>query len=217
MPTASRAGTALTRLGSNGRDTLKGGQGPDSLDGGRGTDRVYRQAGIDTMAGKAGRHGTKADANDKVRDDTSMPPAERQATDEQLRQWLIDAAVKQWAWAFGQPVQTWDYVYGRGGEVLVGTADGANGSVAIPVPSTAPTPTPSPSPTPTTGEYGSGVSTPPSTPTSVGTDSGGSNVSTTNVQVEGVDEADLVETTENTSTASRATSWSSSAPRRPTR
>src|SRR4051794_2637873 len=189
---------ADTLAGDNGRGTLKGGPGAGSLDGGRGADRVYRQAGVDTMAGKAGRHGTMADASDRVRDDTSMPPAERQATDEQLRHWLIDAAVKQWAWAFGRPVQPWDYVYGRGGEVLVGTATGANGSVAIPTPGTGPTPTPtpSPSPTPTPGENAGGASTPPSTPTSVGTDTGGTgnNVSTTNVQVEGVDEADLVET-----------------------
>src|SRR5205085_6570486 len=50
-------------------------------------------------------------------------------------------------------------------------------------------------PIPTTGELAGGVSSSPSTPTSVGTDVGsGNNVSTTNVQVEGVDEADLVET-----------------------
>ena len=51
------------------------------------------------------------------------------------RQWLIEAAVTQWKWAFDQPAYSWNYAYGGGGEVrVVGVALGAPTMVSDPVP-----------------------------------------------------------------------------------
>jgi hypothetical protein len=146
-------------LGGPGNDDLSGGEGADRISGGRGRDRIHRQGGVDTAAG---------DRRDVFGSDRGASTLTRLLTDEALRQWLVDAAVRQYAWAFGQPAWGWAWRADAGGNVYtsaLSTNDSSGGAPA-------------------------GA---PEVLTSAG-GAVGSGFSKTNVQVEGVDEADLVET-----------------------
>jgi hypothetical protein len=198
---------ADTLSGSSGKDTLTGGPGADALIGGKGNDRVYEEAGIDTVGALPGNPPPiKPDRHDKMLPADVHTDTTRQVDDAQLKQWLIDAAVKQWKWAFGQPAYSWIYGYGWGGEVEVraGSDATSGGGVAVPPPMSPPA-----SPPPAMSGGASGVPVfyeSPGAPVPAGADSGsgssangaggstGGTTSQTNTQVAGVDEADLVET-----------------------
>ncbi|QOV87574.1 beta-propeller domain-containing protein [Humisphaera borealis] len=162
--------------GDKGADKLFGGKGVDNLDGGKGTDRVYAENGVDHVGPVGGpTPGVKA-GRDRLSVDDTHESTLRQTTDAELKQWLVDAAVKQWSWAFGKATNPWIYYWGRGGEVAIKAGvlnDVTNGGVS-------PTPAPPASPPP-----------PQASPT---TNGNVPDASSTNTQVAGVDEADLVET-----------------------
>lgn len=199
---------ADTLDGSSGKDTLAGGRGADALVGGKGSDRLYEEAGIDTVGALPGNPPpTKPDHSDKVLPEITRADTTRQTDDAQLKQWLIDAAVKQWSWAFGNAAFPWRFGYGWGGEVVVqaGTASGSGSGVPVPSPVSPPV-SPPPKISGATGvpvfytapnapapvaNAGSGAD---SSSGSGSTVAGGGTVSQTNTQVAGVDEADLVET-----------------------
>ena len=148
--------------GGPGNDVLTGGAGADTLRGGRGRDRFFRQGGVDAAA---------VEAKDVVTPD-SVGPLTRLDSDDEIRTWLTDAAVRQYKWAFDQPAGGWVYVADADGAVrtMGSTAALPPGAPGAPVPGNA------------------GDSAIVSTPTA------GSGFSQTNVQTQGVDEADLVET-----------------------
>jgi uncharacterized secreted protein with C-terminal beta-propeller domain len=148
--------------GGPGNDVLTGGVGADTLRGGRGRDRFFRQGGVDAAA---------VESKDVVTPDT-VGPLTRLDSDGEIRQWLTDAAVRQYKWAFDQPAGGWVYVADADGAVrTMGSAAAVPpGAPGAPVPGSA------------------GDSAIVSTPTA------GSGFSQTNIQTQGVDEADLVET-----------------------
>jgi hypothetical protein len=171
--------------GGAGNDRLAGGDGVDTMDGGKGADRVFRQNGIDVL-------GTAVATKRDVVDDEPAAPTSRQTDDAELRKWVVDAAVEQWAWALGKPKQDYVYYADAGGAVSV------RGAVTGGAPIATPTPTPSPTPplvsapnAPSTGRPDSGGAEGGATG-GVGATPGDS--SGTNTQEVGVDEADLVET-----------------------
>jgi uncharacterized secreted protein with C-terminal beta-propeller domain len=140
--------------GGPGNDVISGGEGADAIRGGRGRDRIFRQGGVDT---------SEHEPKDRVGPD-QVGALTRLATDNAVRRWITDAAVRQYQWAFGQPATGWVYVTDATGGVrsqaFAGTATAAPGAEA---------------PSADSGSAGNGFSQ-------------------TNVQEEGVDEADLVET-----------------------
>jgi uncharacterized secreted protein with C-terminal beta-propeller domain len=144
--------------GGPGNDVLSGGTGADTLRGGAGFDRVFRQGGVDAAV---------VEATDAVGPDV-VGPHTRLDSDDEIRQWLTDAAVRQYKWAFDQPAGGWVYLADADGTVHTGRFTGA-------LPPGAPVP-------------GSTADSALATPTE------GSGFSQTNVQTQGVDEADLVET-----------------------
>lgn len=162
--------------GDKGADRLNGGKGVDELDGGKGTDRVFAEPGVDVV-GPIGGTPTVKSGRDRLRVDDTYESTLRQTSDAELKQWLIDAAVKQWSWSFGKPTNPWIYYWGRGGEIAVKATGFVNNNGGLPTP-TAPTAPPA---------------SPPPPSASPNTDSAGG-ASGTNTQVAGVDEADLVET-----------------------
>ena len=143
-----------TLEGGPGNDVLTGGEGADAIRGGRGRDRVFRQGGVDT---------SDREPKDRVAAD-QVGALTRLGTDDAVRRWLTEAAVRQYAWAFGQPATGWVYVTDATGVVrsqaFSGAAPAAPGAEA---------------PSADGGSAGNGFSH-------------------TNVQEQGVDEADLVET-----------------------
>ena len=158
--TLEGGGGADVLEGGPGNDVLTGGDGADALRGGRGRDRVYRQGGVDT---------TEDDAVDRVAPDT-VGALKRIGTEDALRQWVTEAAVKQYAWAFGQPATGWIWITDPLGDVQTLAFAGPSGG---------------PGASPTEGA---------SPPADASSGSAGNGFSRTNVQEEGVDEADLVET-----------------------
>lgn len=105
--------------GGDDKDTLKGGEGRDAADGGAGKDTLYLAWGYDSYAD---------DPTDRHRTDTTRLVLARTDTIA-LRRQLIDSAVSQWQWAFGQKA-------GAAWAARTGTVDGArfaDGSVAAPV------------------------------------------------------------------------------------
>src|SRR5205814_1662485 len=101
------------------------------------------------------------DKRDTVTADDVSAPATRETSEADLKKWLIDAAVKQWQWAFGQPAYPWGFFYGIDGEVMVGKAGSAEPTPTPPSPTPTPTPTPVPAPTgPPIDNVGSGVPAP---------------------------------------------------------
>jgi hypothetical protein len=168
--------------GGTGADRLTGGAGADVLRGGKGADRLFRQDGVDALNAPVspGAAPPKADRKDRLLDDADAQPlATRERDDGELRKWVVDAAVRQWAWAFGQPTGTWGYGYHRGGELFVVDGvppnPGNNGGVPVAAPDPAP-------------------GAPPVTDNNDGGAEGRGDTDGTNTQEEGVDEADLVET-----------------------
>ena len=201
-----RGGAGDDRLeGGPGNDRLVGGDGADAMSGGRGADQNVQQDGVDTLVPPAGApaNAPAVDKRDTVAADNVTTPATRQEDDAQLKQWLIDAAVKQWQWAFGQPANPWGYYYGVDGEVLVGRGEPPP-TTGAPVPAPSPTPAPAPPGVPGAGGAIStpgtdGVGATPDTGTGSEADGGTGTPgrddhSDTNTQETGVDEADLVET-----------------------
>jgi hypothetical protein len=146
--------------GGPGNDVLTGGDGADAIRGGRGRDRLYRQGGVDT---------TEDDAVDRVAPDT-VGALKRIGTEEALREWVTEAAVKQYSWAFGQPANGWIWITDPLGDVQTLAFAGPGGG---------------PGASPTEGA---------APPADNASGSAGNGFSRTNVQEEGVDEADLVET-----------------------
>jgi uncharacterized secreted protein with C-terminal beta-propeller domain len=174
--------------GGPGNDRLEGGNGADYLFGGKGADRMLRQEGVDIIGLPSGSASNQPDKRDDVADDNTTDPAVRQQSDDELKQWLIEAAVKQWKWAFGQPAYPWGYFFGIDGEVHIG-----RGGDAVTSP-------PAPDPQPVPGGDLSGVPRVDSDP-GAGAGAEGQPPSTsnpdhsdTNTQEAGVDEADLAET-----------------------
>jgi len=109
-------------IGSRGTDTLEGGEGDDQLQGGRGADRIIGGAGLDRFRARV--------KNDWIFDNPETLPAtgdpsamadlENLATNEELKEWYIDAAVETWEGVFGTVYQPhyYDYPVIRDFEVL---------------------------------------------------------------------------------------------------
>lgn len=167
--------------GGTGADILVGGANADTIRGGKGADRLFHEEALDTLALAAGQR--RPDRRDNLADDDTRTAALREQDDAELKKWVIDTAVRQWAWAFGQPVSPWAYMYGRGGEVMIGapTEPGPDFGSGGPVPTVPPAPSPG---VPADGNLSEG---------SGGTE-GRTDTDGTNTQEAGVDEADLVET-----------------------
>ncbi|HEX8912790.1 MAG TPA: beta-propeller domain-containing protein, partial [Humisphaera sp.] len=173
-----------TLAGAGGKDTLVGGAGVDVMAGGRGTDRVFRQAGVDDV--------TAVDRRDRQADDDVRAEVARTQSATDLKQWMIDAAVKQYAWAFGNATGGFGYYRAADGAVLAGYAAT---DTTVPPASPPPTPAPTPSTPGSATDSAGGVTAGGGTTTTGGTTGGtGTSSSGTNTQVAGVDEADLVET-----------------------
>ena len=184
-------GAATVRVfGERGRDQLTGGPAAESIDGGAGGDSITGGGGDDTLDGGPGNDvltgGEGADAirggrgRDRIFRQGGVDTAQREAkdrvgpdqvgaltrlaTDDAVRRWITDAAVRQYAWAFGQPATGWVYVTDTTGVVR---------SQAF---------------------AGTATAAPGAEAPSADSGSAGDGFSHTNVQEEGVDEADLVET-----------------------
>jgi hypothetical protein len=150
--------------GGPGNDVLTGGIGADTLHGGRGRDRVFRQGGVDAA---------DTESHDSVAPD-AVGPLTRLDSDDEIRKWIIDAAVRQYSWAFGQPVGGWVYVANPDGAVHT---EKFSGTVAPGAP------------VPSGGAFDLARAADGAPGGTAGT-----GFSQTNVQTKGVDEADLVET-----------------------
>jgi len=168
---------ADTLFGDRGADMLSGGKGVDAMDGGKGRDRVYTEKGVDLVGPIGSASPRKNVAQDRLSVEDTHEATVRQTTDAELKQWLIDAAVKQWSWAFGKPANPWIYYWGHGGEVSIRGFAGSVTDGSTPPPAAPPA---APSPAAPGGPTGSGGES--------------TDHSSTNTQVAGVDEADLVET-----------------------
>ena len=186
-------------LGGDGDDQMAGGTGNDVLAGGYGQDRLLGGKGRDKLDGGSDADALTADKTDRpeevLEEDPAAAPLPRPRDDAELKQWLIEAAIKQWAWAFDQPLHgnPWGYYLATDGTVFASAVTGAppgampltfNAPTGAPggAPGGAPAPDASPSPTaPGRGGVEGSAGTPPGS-------------SDTNVQEAGVDEADLVET-----------------------
>ena len=99
--------------GGPGNDDLSGGTGADFIIGGPGRDVVRRQGGVDT---------TTFDARDRFGGDDNANTLTRLLSDDATRQWLIEAAVRQYKWAFGQPAWGWRWLAGADGSVFATAA-----------------------------------------------------------------------------------------------
>lgn len=177
-------------LGGAGNDVILGGAGNDKINGGAGNDRVEGGSGDDNLDGAAGAnflvagtgrnnlvgHGRDrlvsqpafdhliAEPQDEVVTTGPSNPLRHLTTEADLRAWLLDQADKQWAYTFGMHLFTYDY----GGGIRVPITEGD----VVPLAAYS-----------TNVARSSGPSASPST-----------DHSTTNTQVAGVDEADLVKT-----------------------
>jgi uncharacterized secreted protein with C-terminal beta-propeller domain len=171
---------------SSGNDTITGGAGDDTIDGGAGNDKLFGNGGADTLRAGQGSNrlsggrqrdllfGTRgidrfvSAKSDRVIGAGSSQPLEQAQSVDDLKQWYIDTALAQWGSQLGQKVTGWwwndgDFFDGKGNEVLIPIASPAVG-------------------TPGTG---SGTN---SSSGNGGTSAG--DYSSTNTQVQGVDEAD---------------------------
>jgi len=81
--------------GGDGNDTLWGGDGRDSLIGGPGEDLVNYYKAEDRI---------RYSAYDTLQEEQRINPLHQVDDADELKSWLIDRAVTQWKWAFGQPV-----------------------------------------------------------------------------------------------------------------
>lgn len=117
--------------GGSGRDWMYGGAGDDVLNGGAGNDVLVGNGATDialkqgpsdhdVLDGGAGSNGLYGNpAEDTLRNGAQPTPPGKFASDAELQQFLIDAAVDQWKWAFGTSWNTgqWYWLNGAGGPV----------------------------------------------------------------------------------------------------
>lgn len=174
--------------GDGGADTILGGTGDDVIDGGDGSDRIWGQWGDDILRGGGGLKDTFSDRTGKnlvyyrpgidnvntskgslsMNADTGALVT-NDGPGQQLQQALIDSAVAKFQDEFGQPFHWWwDWCGGGGIRPLV------EGGVAY------------------ASASGDGTQMLPLA--SASDSSSSSDYSTTNTQVAGVDEADIVKT-----------------------
>jgi len=101
-------------LGNDGEDTLRGGDGSDRMVGGDDNepDTIIREK----------RDYWKYQKYDVRQLDQRSNPLVQAGSAEDLKQWIIESAVKQWQWAFGQPVWWWGWNWR--GEMVYALADG---------------------------------------------------------------------------------------------
>lgn len=111
LPTFILGGTGDDTLdGGSGRDWLYGGIGDDTLNGGSGDDVLVGNGSVnaiggsdrDTLDGGPGNNRLYGAGFDVLRNGTSPTAPAVFASDAELNQYLLDAAVNQWKWAFGQ-------------------------------------------------------------------------------------------------------------------
>lgn len=91
-------------LGGDQSDTLWGNEGLDAINGQKGWDLIYAQEGEDRI------HYSRYD---RTRREQRTNPLKKLDDPESLKQWIVDRAVEQWKWAFGQP--GWEWGWGWGG------------------------------------------------------------------------------------------------------
>ncbi len=139
--------------GGDGGDTIEGGVGDDSLVGGGGNDDLYGNSGADTIRGGAGKNrlvggagidrlygiqGTdsaRLDRGETLIGNESTNPLRTVTSDEQLKNWYIDAAMAQWGGQLGQTVSWWPIAYMSRQDGIVPTSaptdfSGTNNQVA---------------------------------------------------------------------------------------
>ncbi len=183
-----------TITSSRGNDYITGGAGDDTIDGGAGNDKLFGNGGADTLRAGQGSNrlsgGSQRDLlfgtrgvdrfvsakSDRVIGAGSSQPLEQAQSLDDLKQWYIDTALAQWGSQLGQKVTGWwwnggDFFDGKGNEVLIPIAMPAVGG--------------------NPGNSGSGSGGTTSNSSSGG---GSNNFSSTNTQVQGVDEADKLQT-----------------------
>lgn len=160
--------------GQDGNDTINGQSGNDYLLGGRGTDTLRGHGGVnrfdggtgkDMLVGERGRDRFIGARYDRIiGDETSQPIAQAEDLDD-LRAWYRQSALNQWGSMLGKKLNWW---WSGGDPIFVG--DDVVYAMAL-------------------GSSGSSANVPSS-----GGNKTASDFSSTNTQVAGVDEADIVET-----------------------
>lgn len=115
--------------GGTGSDTLRGGGGKDFFIGGLGKDYVYAEPGVSRIYGEK---------RDVLVQDVGANPLQPIATDDALRDWLIEAALNRWGdllgttqhwwWRWGRP---WYWKGGDGGPVFTTMTDGSMAPIEL--------------------------------------------------------------------------------------
>jgi len=115
--------------GGTGNDTLRGGGGRDFLVGGLGKDYVYAEPGVSRIYGEK---------KDVLVQDVGANPLQPIATDDALRDWLIEAALNRWGNLLGTTQHwwyrrggPWYWKGGDGGRVFATMTDGSMGPVEL--------------------------------------------------------------------------------------
>jgi uncharacterized secreted protein with C-terminal beta-propeller domain len=88
--------------GGGGRDVLRGGAGDDMIHGGLGADRLDGGAGVNTFFGRQQQDRVIRAAGQNTFRHASANPLHRAASIEQLRDWVVKAALDSWTSMFGQ-------------------------------------------------------------------------------------------------------------------
>ena len=139
-------------VGGTGNDALRGDGGSDWLRGGAGKNSLVGGIGIDQFYGVKGVDQVRLAAGEKLIGNESTNPLQSVTSDDQLKSWYLDTAMKQWGAQLGQTVSWWPIAY---------TVRQDDGGALAPAPGSA---------------------------------AGNADHSSTNNQVAGVDEGDIVKT-----------------------
>lgn len=106
-------------VGSTGNDTLSGDDGGDVLRGGGGRNTLRGGRGLDTFFGTRGVDDVRLSAGERLIGNESTNPLRTVENLDQLKQWYIDTALRQWGDQLGK--EAWPWVYRPWN---VGLADG---------------------------------------------------------------------------------------------
>jgi hypothetical protein len=95
--------------GSAGNDSLSGDDGDDVLRGGAGRNVMVGGRGVDTFFGTKGVDQARLSAGERLIGDESTNPLRPVDNLDQLKQWYIDTALRQWGGQLGQ--EAWPWIY----------------------------------------------------------------------------------------------------------
>lgn len=129
-------------FGGTESDQLSGGYGKDVLNGDSGNDTLFGGIGSDSLIGGSGRDTYHRRRNDVIRigvgdvqkSEQQGNPLSAVGDREEFKDWLVEQAVANWQWAFGQttsPWYRWGYSGGSAGfEVALASDSVASGNAA---------------------------------------------------------------------------------------